>query len=56
MKVKVLINSTNKEFATFNCPKCNLYGTIDKDQYEGKISIQCPNCDFHKTINFRQNK
>ena len=56
MKVKILVNATDKEYATFNCPKYNLFGIIDKEQYEGKISIQCPNCDFHKTIDFRQVK
>ncbi|KKN03817.1 hypothetical protein LCGC14_1103900 [marine sediment metagenome] len=33
----------------FRCPKCNELGAIDEEQADGKVSIVCPNCDFHKT-------
>ncbi len=35
----------------FTCPTCRLMGSIDEDQAEGRISIQCitPDCDFHET-------
>lgn len=52
--VTVLGNPSDDRYATFVCPKCGFSGTIDKDQYEGKVSIQCPlGCSFHETIDFR---
>ena len=38
----------------FVCPGCGLTATIDQDQYEGKVSIQCSECDFHETINLKE--
>lgn len=35
----------------FKCPGCGIWGNIDSDQYHGRISIRCTECDFHKTIN-----
>ena len=37
------------------CPNCGLEVSIDQDQYEGKISIDCPNCKYHETHNFAAN-
>lgn len=34
----------------FKCPGCGLLGFIDDEQYHGKVSIQCPGCVFHMTI------
>lgn len=33
----------------FRCPDCQQAGVIDEDQAEGRVSIQCPNCSFHRT-------
>ena len=35
----------------FTCPSCGVMGSIDEDQAEGRVSIQCvtKGCDFHKT-------
>lgn len=49
--MKILVNPTDDEYATFDCPKCGLHGVVDKDQYEGKVSIDCPKCEFHEMIN-----
>lgn len=46
----------DENYAWFTCPKCGLTGIIDKEQYEGKVSIDCPECDFHKTIDFRESE
>lgn len=41
---------TNSEaFPLFRCPGCKQTGIIDKEQYEGIISIQCHNCNYHET-------
>lgn len=42
----------NKLVKKFKCPDCRVWGYIDKDQYEGKVSIQC-DCGFHKTLNLK---
>ena len=34
----------------FCCPGCGLCGDIDADQMEGRVSIDCPECDFHETL------
>jgi hypothetical protein len=33
------------------CPKCGLWGDLDKDQFFGMVSVLC-DCGFHETINF----
>lgn len=43
---------TNKEsFPLFRCPGCKRSGTIDEDQFHGRVSIQCPleGCNYHET-------
>ena len=35
------------------CPKCGLKARIDQDQFEGKVSVDCPECEFHETHDFR---
>ena len=42
-----------KEIIKFKCPICGIWGTIDEDQFNGRISIDCPNCEFHETINLK---
>lgn len=34
----------------FCCPGCGLVGEVDLDQVQGKVSIDCPECDFHETL------
>lgn len=33
----------------FQCPKCNIRGSLDDDQFHGRVSILC-DCGFHETI------
>lgn len=33
------------------CPVCGLVGTVDEDQYKGRVSIDCTNCAYHETHN-----
>ena len=35
---------------TIRCPSCGGVGWIDRDQYEGRVSVACPeSCDYHET-------
>jgi hypothetical protein len=36
------------------CPGCQTWGDIDDDQWHGKVSIDCPTCDFHETVHLSQ--
>ena len=36
-----------------NCPGCGQWGFIDDDQYNGRVSIDCPDCEFHETHNLK---
>lgn len=36
------------------CPGCGVWGDIDEDQYHGRISIDCPECEFHETVNISE--
>ena len=40
-----------KRYAIITCPGCKGTATIDKDQYEGRVSIECPmpGCGYHET-------
>ncbi len=45
------VKRDGKAVIKFQCPGCGGWGMIDDDQYHGRISIDCTNCKFHKTIN-----
>ena len=49
-KLKRVIRD-GKKIWTLECPKCKIFGSIDDDQFNGRISTLC-NCGFHKTVNF----
>lgn len=34
----------------FRCPGCKGMGLIDDDQYYGRVSIDCTNCESHEKI------
>jgi hypothetical protein len=34
----------------FKCPGCQTWGDIDSDQFHGRVSVDCPNCEYHETI------
>ena len=38
-----------KEITKLKCPGCGQWGSIDDDQYHGRISIWCE-CGFHETL------
>lgn len=45
---------TKESYAWFTCPDCGIRGKIDRDQFEGQVSIMCEDeCGFHKTIDMR---
>ena len=43
-----------KPIIKFRCPGCGGWGSIDDDQYNGRVSIQCTECEFHETINLAE--
>lgn len=43
-----------KPTVKLRCPKCGVWGEIDDDQYEGRVSVYHDGCDFHETHNFRE--
>jgi hypothetical protein len=50
----MLIRERNRDGKIINqlcCPDCETWGDLDDDQYNGRVSIQCPVCDYHETIN-----
>ena len=38
----------------YRCPGCSRWGFIDKEQYRGEVSIDCPECEFHETVNLAE--
>lgn len=40
-------------WAVIRCPGCRGAAAIDLDQWEGKVSIQCSNCNYHETHDLR---
>lgn len=42
-------------YAKIRCPECGSIGWIDRDQFEGKISIECTEkvCTYHETHDLR---
>ena len=44
----------NKEKTAYvRCPECGRNGWIDADQWCGATSIDCPNCEYHETVDLR---
>jgi len=52
----MILRKLNDNRYSFRCPKCKGIGYIDKEQAEGKISIQCTNCNYHETKNWLREK
>lgn len=40
--------STNQKY-WFKCPDCSYLAGVDEDQAQGKVSVLCPMCNFHRT-------
>ena len=43
------IGATRESFPLFRCPSCKGTGTIDEEQFHGRVSIICAFCDYHET-------
>jgi Zn finger protein HypA/HybF involved in hydrogenase expression len=41
------------ERALVQCPDCGGIGSVDEDQHEGRVSIDCPKCEYHETHDLR---
>lgn len=44
-----VIGANKESFPLFRCPSCKGTGGIDEEQFQGKVSIVCPFCDYHET-------
>lgn len=33
------------------CPECGIWGDVDYEQLDGRVSLDCPNCPYHETHN-----
>ena len=42
-----------RDGAVIRCPGCKGSGNIDRDQYEGTVSILCEFCGYHETHDLR---
>lgn len=51
--LKHVMREGEGEVIKFKCPKCGIWGDVDDDQYNGKVSILCE-CEFHEIINLKQ--
>lgn len=49
-EMKRTVLDGNKEWK-MKCPGCEAWGFIDDDQYHGRVSIDCLECDYHETVN-----
>lgn len=44
-----VVGATGESFPLFRCPGCGETGTIDDDQFHGRVSIACPfACGYHE--------
>ena len=50
-KLKKVIRD-GKEIWKLLCPACKQWGSIDNDQFNGKISVQCECGNYHETVDF----
>ena len=41
------------EILEVRCPECGLLASVDSDQYKGKVSMDCVECDYHETHDLR---
>lgn len=39
----------NTRRALVECPGCGERMFVDNDQYHGKVSMDCPECEYHET-------
>ena len=49
-----VIGATKESFPLFRCPDCKLTGSIDDDQFHGRVSIVCSYCSYHETKDWSQ--
>ena len=40
--------------AVIICPECGYLGSVDGDQFAGRVSVLCPVCGYHETHDLRQ--
>lgn len=49
-----VVTDTDEAFVAWgNCPGCGLRARIDRDQYRGDVSVDCPSCYYHATHDHR---
>lgn len=48
-----LVWQDNQPVIKMRCPGCGCFAEIDGDQYYGRVSLDCPNCEYHETHDLR---
>lgn len=48
------VQRDGEELHELQCPRCGVWGQLDRDQLEGRVSAACvtPACTFHVTAQF----
>ena len=36
------------------CPGCGIWADVDEDQWSGRVSLDCTECDYHETHNLSE--
>ena len=36
------------------CPGCGIWADVDDDQWSGRVSMDCAECDYHETHDLRE--
>lgn len=50
------IGTTDESFPLFRCPGCKQVGDIDDDEFHGRVSIDCTNCEYHETKDWSESE
>lgn len=51
--VNYLFPDSETQTAYVRC-QCGHAGWIDRDQWRGEVSIDCPACSYHETVDLRR--
>lgn len=49
VEIKVILRDGKEQFQ-LQCPGCETWGDVDKDQIDGLVSCVCPKCGAHWTV------
>lgn len=49
-----LFPKNEQRTAYIRCPECGHQAWIDREQWCGEVSIDCPACPYHETVDMRE--